>query len=180
MKKKTKHSIIVCSDGFDIEHVKCGVKSLTDWRYHCWLNKQLVNLVVHWMLKLTICYISVIAFSFSWRKHTALRSSTKKWRKTDQTILSFVYCCCTSAGPLLYCCSSDLWLMTTENKKICHTYTCKIVVGSPTSPPSPIVRVSYAISRSKSSKLIWITYGRHTNTNPSQHWLYFATSFKEL
>lgn len=32
-----------------------------------------------------------------------------------------------------------------------------IVLESPTSPPSPIVRESYPISRSNSSKLIWIT-----------------------
>lgn len=40
---------------------------------------------------------------------------------------------------------------------LCGTYTCIIVLESPTSPPSPIVSESYPISRSNSSKLIWIT-----------------------
>lgn len=37
------------------------------------------------------------------------------------------------------------------------SYTCMIVLESPTSPPSPTVSVSYPSSRSNSSKLIWIT-----------------------
>lgn len=37
------------------------------------------------------------------------------------------------------------------------TYTWIIVLESPTSPPSPMVNESYPISRSNSSKLIWIT-----------------------
>lgn len=39
------------------------------------------------------------------------------------------------------------------------TYTWIIVLESPTSAPSPMVRESYPISKSNSSKLIWITCG---------------------
>lgn len=43
-----------------------------------------------------------------------------------------------------------------------NTYTCIIVLESPTSPPSPIVRESYPISKSNSSKLIWMTWRRRS------------------
>lgn len=57
------------------------------------------------------------------------------------------------------------WTSLKKKEKWEGTYTCIIVLESPTSPPSPIVRESYPISKSNSSKLIWMTWRRRSRFN---------------
>lgn len=52
-----------------------------------------------------------------------------------------------------------------------------MVFESPTSPPSPIVRESYPISRSNSSKLIWITWKKYIYFDIWHHLHWCVISF---